>query len=393
LGVFAYDWQGVQGKPMARIFSLSAFFASSSEIWAYSILRRFEMSRQAVRLGLVFSIVLLPILGRCAAQEPGIHCFNFEMLSLGTTFGVGDVFSVTGADVEVGDLGGYSEPTGGFGAATVEDYGYAGGFKHEMSVNFVNLVFQFHEPVDGLVLLYGQYAGHAYLEVNGDAQSTTLFTEMDGTSLGGVNISIGTADKAQGRIVLEGEVDSFAIGGVELWIDDPCTEEPSPSREACESCQCCVGFDSFRIGATYGVGDIFNEGGIRMLVEPFQWENGSYTSEGVATVDAQGKAGGSENDLLTDNVNIRFNLDRPASMAYLRFGEYGGNLNFEINGEFVNFDDFSELQGAVFGDVTVLVTNGSDDARGVVALVGHIEALMVGGQELWLDDVCFCMMP
>lgn len=74
-----------------------------------------------------------------------------------------------------------------------------------------------------------------------------------------------------------------------------------------------------------------------------------------------------------------------------KYGEYGGNLNIEINGDFVNFGRFWQLDGATVGGTSISVTNTtvSGGEQGVVEIAGSVDSFRVGGQEFWMDDVEF----
>jgi hypothetical protein len=77
------------------------------------------------------------------------------------------------------------------------------------------------------------------------------------------------------------------------------------------------------------------------------------------------------------------------SSLTFRFGEYGGNLNIEINGDFRNFQNFSDLNGLTIGGANVSVTNGFGNDIGEVTISGTIDSFSIGGQELWVDDFCY----
>ncbi|NBC32834.1 MAG: hypothetical protein GVY13_09195 [Alphaproteobacteria bacterium] len=73
-----------------------------------------------------------------------------------------------------------------------------------------------------------------------------------------------------------------------------------------------------------------------------------------------------------------------------KFGEFGGNLNMEVNGDFRNFANFQDVAGATIGGAGVAVTNGFGNDTGTVTLSGTaIDQFRIGGQELWLDDIEF----
>ncbi len=150
-----------------------------------------------------------------------------------------------------------------------------------------------------------------------------------------------------------------------------------------------VDFEDLPPGAVYHVGDNIAASGFGVSVLPFQWSDGNWTSDGSALVDNTGDAGGSGNELNVNNVNIRFDLSacRPGLLTLL-FGEYGGNINLEINGEFHNKPDFQNLNGQYVGGVLVSVTSlGS--GKGILKLEGPVADFTVGGQELFIDNIEF----
>ena len=54
----------------------------------------------------------------------------------------------------------------------------------------------------------------------------------------------------------------------------------------------------------------------------------------------------------------------------------------------MNFQNFDDIYGMSFDGVTVEGSNGPGEAKGILKLSGLIETFVIGGQELWLDDVC-----
>jgi len=147
------------------------------------------------------------------------------------------------------------------------------------------------------------------------------------------------------------------------------------------------GFEDLVSGTTYTVGHTFTTSGMDVRVGPFQWSDGTWTNTGGAMVVALGQAGGSGNEMAVDNVNLEFTLPGPARGFSLLFGEYGGNVNLRVNGDFRNVEDFSKLNGLTVGGALVTVVNGLGNDKGSLHLKGIIREVAVGGQELWIDDV------
>jgi hypothetical protein len=153
---------------------------------------------------------------------------------------------------------------------------------------------------------------------------------------------------------------------------------------------CCLKFSNLPAGATYKVGDSITTSGTSISVEKFQWSGGDWTEDGSARIDTRGYAKGSGQDLNARNVNLRFRFDYPLKRITLKFGELGGNNNIRVNEEFKNAANLAELNGSTLGGVTATITGGQQGNNwyGTLQLNGKIDGFSIGGQELWLDDVC-----
>ena len=155
----------------------------------------------------------------------------------------------------------------------------------------------------------------------------------------------------------------------------------------------CSTFESLKADQTYSVGASFDDGS-KMTPLEFVWSNGTPTADGFARVATSGLAGGSGQDLNLNTINVGFDFGTVVHSLTLRFGEYGGNINIRVNGDFRNFGDFADIDQKTIGNVAVAVniydprsSNGSGD-RGILTLTGPIDQFALGGQELWIDDVC-----
>ena len=126
-----------------------------------------------------------------------------------------------------------------------------------------------------------------------------------------------------------------------------------------------------------------------MTVAPFAFSDGASTRTGVAYVTSEEADGGYGYQIQPGNVNLIFNLSTvPLQLSFL-FGEYGGNLNMHVNGDFRNFENFADFNGLVVGGAKVAVLKGYGNDFGYLQLSGAIRSFAVGGQELWIDNVCF----
>ena len=146
-------------------------------------------------------------------------------------------------------------------------------------------------------------------------------------------------------------------------------------------------FEDLVYDTTYVVGNTFTTNGQLFELDQFQWGNLVWTSGGHAYVDNELLAGGSGLDLELNNINLKTSFSGPVSSLGLVFGEYGGNLNIAINGDFLNFSQLSDINGLTIGGCAIAVTNGFGNDQGTFLATGSIGTFKLGGQELWIDDI------
>jgi hypothetical protein len=150
----------------------------------------------------------------------------------------------------------------------------------------------------------------------------------------------------------------------------------------------CAKFENLKPGTAYKVGETFITSNLNITVEPFVWGNGTPTSSGLAYITDAKAAGGFGTEIQVNNVNITLNLRIPPSGLSLLFGEYGGNLNINVNGDFRNFENFADINGLDIGEAKVSVLQGFGNDAGYLQISGAIKSFAAGGQELWIDNLC-----
>lgn len=166
----------------------------------------------------------------CAVGVASAATVDFDDMTLGSVYNSGDSFTTGGVLVTVGDF----FLTGGgttSGAATVTDAMVADGGGNEMSINNVNLSFDFGAPtINGLSLQFGEQGGDLNLNINGDLQKFADFTDVDNSVIGGVNVYVIGPNQGKGGLFAIGLINSFAVGGQELSVDNlvaNCVPEPA----------------------------------------------------------------------------------------------------------------------------------------------------------------------
>jgi len=166
----------------------------------------------------------------------------------------------------------------------------------------------------------------------------------------------------------------------------------------------CIDFNGIPIGTRYGApsqspgGVVLTQGAVRMSVEAFSFMGGSGSAFNFARVEAALPAFGNGNVLHFANINFDFDFTAviPAvKQVVLKYGDYGGFENLAINGtpspiyagELVTAP--SPMGGVIVVANAATFANGKRGALAAVDLAGSIGHLRIGGQELWIDDVCY----
>lgn len=153
---------------------------------------------------------------------------------------------------------------------------------------------------------------------------------------------------------------------------------------------CCLKFTDQTPNTTFHVGDSINTSGTNIVVEKFQWGNGNWTTSGYAKVDTRNYSKGSGKDLNANNVNLHFLFRYPVEKISFKFGELGGNNNIKVNNDFKNVQNLISLNGTTIGgaQVTVHAIQQGNNQYGSMTIEGNINNFSIGGQELWIDDIC-----
>lgn len=274
------------------------------------------------------------------------------------------------------------------GVATIQNTVLAGQTSandlKEISANNINLDFGLG-PVSLIQLRFGEYGGNINLNVNGTFRNIDNFEDIQGDNIGGAVASVVNGlGNDQGILLLTGPITSFQLGGQELWIDT-LQYEVTPT----DPCGILLDFEDLLLGSSFrptgGGGPAkFLTNGITVKVQDFVFSGGGIFSGGFAQVENTGLAGGSGQDLEVNNVNLQFEISGINGGAEFDYGEYGGNVNVNVNGDFRNVDNFSDLNGLSVGGVLLSVS--AVGPLGTVTLEGEINSLAIGGQELFIDN-------
>ena len=157
------------------------------------------------------------------------ECMTFESFSTGIQHPVGTNYVHN--DI-VGDLYPFQWQDGtwhfgGFGEVVNTNNAYGSG--QESMLNNINLLYTFNVDQPNVATFrYADHGGNVNFYVNGSFQNTQDLSDLNGLNLGGVWVFVTRqnapppSNQHHGIVTLIGEIDQFAVGGQEFWVDDVC---------------------------------------------------------------------------------------------------------------------------------------------------------------------------
>ena len=168
---------------------------------------------------------------------------------------------------------------------------------------------------------------------------------------------------------------------------------PSTARA---STRVCIHFDDLVPETEYPVGSTITSAGYELQVRPFQLGDGTLATDGLAIARNSSEAGGSGHELQIANVNVSLDISATLDVdavdgIQVRFAELGGNVNLAINGDLRNAQQFRDFDGMTIGGAVVSVNSSANqfnNERGLLVVDGKVSSFAIGGQELFIDEMC-----
>lgn len=147
--------------------------------------------------------------------------------------------------------------------------------------------------------------------------------------------------------------------------------------------------------AGHSPGDVVlvDPGGIKMSVQNFRWVSGGGTFNS-GRIETPPVSFGSGQTLRSNNLNFAFdftNTGFTVSKVVFDYLDLGGFENLSVNGQPVPVfaGELTAAPSPVAGvNVAVTAVPVTGGKKGTVTLTGVIQRMWVGGQELWVDNVC-----
>lgn len=149
-----------------------------------------------------------------------------------------------------------------------------------------------------------------------------------------------------------------------------------------------IDFEDLPLDTNYKVGDSFVTSGVTVTVEKFFDSGNNPVTTGYVNVGRSGEAGGTGGEVAINGTNLVFDFGVPLKGFSLQYGEIDGNINIEINGDFVNAPNFAEVTKKL-GSASVFTINRGKPGKsgGAMTVVGDINSFKIGGQQIWIDNI------
>jgi len=149
-----------------------------------------------------------------------------------------------------------------------------------------------------------------------------------------------------------------------------------------------IDFEDLTFGTIYKIGDSFVTSGVAITVEKFFDSDGNPTTSGFVKVGKSGEAGGIGGEVAINSANLVFDFGIPLKGFSLQYGEIDGNINIEINGDFVNAPNFADVDKTIGGASVFTINRGKPGkSGGAMTVVGDINSFKIGGQQIWIDNI------
>lgn len=341
-------------------------------------------------------------------DPPCDYTITHEGIADGTLFGdaagqgAGDfMFSESGVPVYTDKftLSGGSQT---FGSAKVWDPGVAG-FGNGLAMQYSNMngfysIIDLGVTVKRVRFEYLDMGGVENVEVNGDGLFVGQISNLPANIASGVTASVTTVavgGGVRGVVTLTGDVQKLTLGGQEFFVDEFCIER---GIDAPGHCGPTVDNQSEPLGSSWGgdngnsPGDqIFMEDDIVVGIERFKL--GSSILFGTASIDSPQCDQITSQAMSLKQISAVFDLTNVLPVTYARvdFCDCGEVENVWVNGTpwegnlaQLPFDAFGP---GIYTDVTV-ESNTGGCVGGVLEILGPLDEVIIGGEQLQLDDFC-----
>ncbi len=270
---------------------------------------------------------------------------------------------------------------------------------HIFQLNNVGAIFDFTGPGDA-TFEFAHFGGKINIEVNsGGVLVADHFSDLAGNLAPGLTLSVtGTSVPGghKGTVTISGDVNRLRIGGQELYID----EVTGGGNLPIDDCTYAVTHETLNVGLSWGdsfgnsPGDaMFAEDGIKVFCEEFSYGGSNLVFGENQVILTPHPAFGFQRVMGFSKIANFYDVGAlEINIASVSFEilTYGGVHNLQVNDGPLLVEEFTSMPGQVDSDIfmTVDSTPFPGGYRALVTLTGNVVSLIVGGETMYLDNLC-----
>lgn len=270
---------------------------------------------------------------------------------------------------------------------------------HIFQLNNVGALFLFGGPGDAQ-FEFLHFGGQVNIAINGAGVLVAdTFTELAGTLAPGVTMSVTTTNVPGGRkgtVTITGDITRLQIGGQEMYIDEVIGGGDLPGNE----CDQMVTHESLPMGQIWGGDfghdpgdDMFQEDDIKVYCEEFFYEENDGIFGESEVVMTPHSAFGHQQVMAFRKFSNFYDigsLEITTATVSFEILTDGSVHNLRVNDGPLIIAEFPNMPAQVDSDISMVVETFpfSGGYRAEITLTGNVQALTVGGETLYLDNLC-----
>ena len=154
-------------------------------------------------------------------------------------------------------------------------------------------------------------------------------------------------------------------------------------------------WDDLTLGASYVLGDTAITDGLAVQFSPYfgssavgygEIQNGRDSRPEFFDNESLGSKHEIHLNKITANIDLTSDGADHYQDAKIRYGEYGGGVEFLVNGAFIAVPNMRDLHGITLGGCYIDVySGGNGNDAGEIHIQGQVKSIGIGGEELWVD--------
>ena len=182
------------------------------------------MRKSSISIIVIYSLTII-LLTSCECDRK----IDFQDSTVSTRYNLGSTFISNGQQFKVTQFFWANGNPSPDGFIEVEDQSTgnigSGGSRNNLEINNSNLELQINQTIQSIKIDVGHWGGNMNLKINGDLKNFDSVGSINGSIIGGVNVSTNGSKDNPGLWKFIGSINEFEIGGQEFYVDNICIKK------------------------------------------------------------------------------------------------------------------------------------------------------------------------